>query len=283
MNEKPRRLQPRLQTLRELFLKSGNLCAFPNCTELMMNRDGEFIGQICHIEAAEKGGERFNPRMTNEQRRAASNLIIMCYTHHRITNNVDDYPVDRLRRIKHEHEQRFSHPDRAILDHLVDWTTTDRPTEPRNLRRMNEALKWELTEADLESAVTELNKFIQTLSLVPIDVRVFVSAVAKRMHRVQGTRSVRDELFGTNLLLSDFQSSYRISDSAIRKNLTQMDAYGIGGMDEIDMDFGPEPAIRLRTLKSGWRIWTDFVQFSVVTNAPLEHFVEDLDFSALDH
>src|SRR5690606_5537463 len=51
MPEKPKRLTPTNKTLREIFLKSGNLCAFPSCTNIMMDADGTFIGNLCHIEA----------------------------------------------------------------------------------------------------------------------------------------------------------------------------------------------------------------------------------------
>src|SRR4051812_38825563 len=91
MTEVPKRLAPTPETLRELFLKSGNRCAFPGCTALLMDEDGTFIAQLCHIEAAELGGERFNLHMSNEQRRAVSNLMLMCYPHHRITNDVSRY------------------------------------------------------------------------------------------------------------------------------------------------------------------------------------------------
>src|SRR5579859_4942500 len=94
--EKARRLAPSSDTLRELFLKSGNLCAFPGCGRLMMNVEGVFIGQVCHIEAAEEAGERFNGAMTNEDRRASANLILMCYEHHQVTNDVDKYTVEVL-------------------------------------------------------------------------------------------------------------------------------------------------------------------------------------------
>jgi hypothetical protein len=60
MSKKKARLAPLSVTLRELFLKSGNLCAYPGCGKLMMNADGVFIGMVCHIEGAEEGGERFN-------------------------------------------------------------------------------------------------------------------------------------------------------------------------------------------------------------------------------
>ncbi len=93
MKQKPKRLTPTPETLRELFLKSGNLCAYSDCDRLMTNADRVFIGQVCHIEAAEPNGERFNPSMTNEQRRAGSNLLLMCYEHHTITNDVRKFPV----------------------------------------------------------------------------------------------------------------------------------------------------------------------------------------------
>ena len=50
----------------------------------MMNEQGVFIGQVCHIKAAENGGPRFSPAMTNEQRRAPANLMLMCYAHHQV-------------------------------------------------------------------------------------------------------------------------------------------------------------------------------------------------------
>lgn len=53
VNETGKRLVPTKDVLRELYLKSGNQCAFPYCVRPMMNSDGEFVGQICHIEAAE--------------------------------------------------------------------------------------------------------------------------------------------------------------------------------------------------------------------------------------
>jgi hypothetical protein len=58
--DKPaKRLMPLPDTLRELYLKCGNECAFPDCHRIMINSDGVFVGQVCHIEAAAPGGERF--------------------------------------------------------------------------------------------------------------------------------------------------------------------------------------------------------------------------------
>jgi hypothetical protein len=114
--EIPKRLGPRPETVRELYLKSGNLCAFPDCDALMMNEDDDFIGQICHIEAVAPDGERFNPNMSNEERRSGANLMLMCYPHHRQTNDVAKYSVADLKRMKAAHEQKFSSPDRAMRE-----------------------------------------------------------------------------------------------------------------------------------------------------------------------
>jgi hypothetical protein len=282
MKEEPKRLTPKPETLRELFLKSGNLCAFPNCTALMMNEQGVFIGQLCHIEAAEAGGERFNPDMTNEGRRAPANLMLMCYPHHQITNDVKKYPVSKLRKMKQEHERRFSAPDRAILERLTDWTAADQPTQVKNLSRMNDVLGWNHQGIELTESVDELNKYIERLRLVPIEVRRFIGEIAKRMHKMSKTSAVHDEMFGTSILIADVKDAFRIGDSTIKKRITQLESYHLGGFDEINADLGRQPALRISALKSGWPLWHDIVTFCEATSTSVESFTEDLDFGQLD-
>jgi hypothetical protein len=65
--ENAKRLKPTPETLRELFLKSGNLCAFPGCNQLMMGIEGDFIGQLCHIEAAAGSGDAHSTRVILER------------------------------------------------------------------------------------------------------------------------------------------------------------------------------------------------------------------------
>lgn len=113
------RLPPTIQVLRALFAKSGNLCAFPMCSHPLIDENNLFVGQVCHIEAAESGGERYNPVQTDEQRRNYENLILLCYRHHVVTNDTGLFTVDRLRRMKSEHEAKYSSgafaPDDRVL------------------------------------------------------------------------------------------------------------------------------------------------------------------------
>jgi hypothetical protein len=261
MIEKAKRLTPKGDTLRELFLKSGNLCAFPGCGALMMDAEGEFIGQVCHIEAAEEDGERFNRRMTNERRRHISNLILMCYPHHQKTNDVSAYSVTRLQQMKADHERRFSHPDRAILETLKDWTEADTPTEVLNLKRMDQRLGWNQPAGDLELSVDELNAYVRKLRNVPIDLRRFIGAVARRAVKMQDSRVAQNEMFGFKVLISDLRGALRLSERTIGERANQLDGYGVGDVDEIDTDLGWKPAVRIRHLKSGWPLWLDIVAF----------------------
>jgi hypothetical protein len=103
---KVKRLNPTADTKRTLFLLSMNQCAFPSCLHNIINENNQFIGEICHIEAANEGGERFNMKQTNEERRHISNLILMCPIHHKTTNNTNIYNVEKMIEIKLKHEKK---------------------------------------------------------------------------------------------------------------------------------------------------------------------------------
>lgn len=103
-----------------LFALSGNKCAFPKCEQEIINKDGVVIGEICHIEAAEKGGERYNPDQDDEQRRSFDNLILLCSNHHKITNNVQNYPTWKLKKMKDDHEKNLTGKTINVDDNTID-------------------------------------------------------------------------------------------------------------------------------------------------------------------
>lgn len=282
VTEEAKRLTPKGETLREIFLKSGNLCAFPGCGRLMMDADGTFIGQVCHIEAAEENGERFNKHMTNEARRQAANLMLMCYEHHQKTNDVAAYPAAKLKQMKADHEKRFSHPDRAILEKLTDWTEADEPAHATNLIRLDAAVGWGHSAHELAEAAAELKDYVGRLRDMPVDLRRFIGAVVKRAVKMEETNAVRTSFGGVTILVSDLKGAFKLSERTIGERANQLDAYGFGDLDTIDTDLGPKPAVRIRNLKSGWPLWLDLVRFCEVESEPMEAFTDDLDFARLD-
>ena len=60
---------PPSSTIRALFAKSGNVCAFPECTHELVTKDNLYVAEVCHIEAANPRGARY--KSIQPQRRPA--------------------------------------------------------------------------------------------------------------------------------------------------------------------------------------------------------------------
>lgn len=76
--------------------------------------DGEtVIGEICHIKGKNPDAPRYDPSQTLEERHGYYNLLLMCGTHHTvIDSDVDVYTVERLLKMKSDHEKKAaSMPD----------------------------------------------------------------------------------------------------------------------------------------------------------------------------
>ena len=106
---------------RSLFARSGNRCAFPGCDQKIVVADGTYVAELCHIEAAASGGERFNGDQSQEDRTSAENLILFCKFHHVITNDEKVFTPATLRQIKEDHERRVAIklPAPSLSEH--DW------------------------------------------------------------------------------------------------------------------------------------------------------------------
>ena len=76
-----------INTWKALLAKSGNRCAFPGCSCEIVDKENVIIGVAAHIEAAEKGGARYNPNQTEDERNGYENLIYLCPTHHSFKRN----------------------------------------------------------------------------------------------------------------------------------------------------------------------------------------------------
>ena len=99
------------RTLKILFGLSGNLCAYPGCTNKVIERateqsDEQVIGHVCHIYALSEKGPRGKPGLTAEELNSPENLILLCPTHHRLVDcQHESYPAEELKKWKREHER----------------------------------------------------------------------------------------------------------------------------------------------------------------------------------
>jgi hypothetical protein len=103
--------------LKKLFALSGNQCAFPGCLVPVVDGDsGIVVAEICHIKGKSPNGPRYDDTQSNEERNGYDNLVVMCAPHNKIVDHPDtrdQYPVERLRQMKEDHEAKFR---RKLLD-----------------------------------------------------------------------------------------------------------------------------------------------------------------------
>ena len=280
MTEKVKRLRPTPSTARELYVLSGNICAFPSCEALLLDKTGAFVGEICHIEAAEQGGPRFNPDMTNEDRRKASNLILLCRNHHARVDQTEKHSVQSLRKMKKDHQAKFSNPGKKILEKLIDWTRGE-PTKVTNLQRLYAVIGLKLDEEKIAASVNELNEYIDVLNRIPAEVRQQAYSFVQRAHHMMGSDVVEDSpMDGAAILLSDLKKSHRISRWKVGQIAEDLEAYGVARMDTIGSAENPRPAVRLDGRTMEWFGHID--SFCSLTNTDADDFIEDLDFSPFD-
>lgn len=98
---------PSLPTIKTLFARSKNQCAFPECAAPIAESSGTVTGEVCHIRALNVGGPRYDPNQTPEERNAAPNLVLMCGRHHKIIDTeTGTFTVARLQSIKQAHEEK---------------------------------------------------------------------------------------------------------------------------------------------------------------------------------
>ena len=117
--KKMARKSPSARSLKLLYVRSGNECAFPDCEHPIFNDKGLYIAQLCHIKGTKKGGQRYDADQTDEERRSPENLLFMCHRHHKETDNEEEYSVDKLTEIKNNHELRFTEEGRKFSKEMI--------------------------------------------------------------------------------------------------------------------------------------------------------------------
>lgn len=97
-----------------LFLLSRGYCYAPKCPRRVVQilEDGNpyvyaFVAHIC----GERGGPRYDPNMSDEERTSFSNMLLLCDGHHKQIDRkptADNYPAELLRAWKREREGDYT-------------------------------------------------------------------------------------------------------------------------------------------------------------------------------
>jgi hypothetical protein len=270
-SEVPKRLGQTKATIRHLFAHSGNVCAYAGCRHPLIDGHGNFVAELCHIEAAEPGGERFNPAMTNAERSDRDNLLLLCHRHHVETNDVHAWPVERMRELKAEHERRYEESEAVVAEHVfVDITKGVAAGQPVTLARFADVLGWDLTPEQVDETRTEmLLPLLENLAKLAPDTRALLLIVLERGEE-------RDDEVA--LPFHELEQVTGHGRASLVPHLDTLRRYGVTSVVE---DWDDREWVATRDL-NGWPFWSALKDYCSKTGLELQDFVMGLRFDLLD-
>ncbi|WP_433616779.1 hypothetical protein ACQP2P_15805 [Dactylosporangium sp. CA-139114] len=270
------RLQPTQETLRTLYLHSGNECAYPDCTARIINDAGIYIAQLAHIEAAERGGPRYNASQTDEERRSAENLLFLCYVHHKVTD-APEYTVAKLRQLKKDHESRFGEAAIARLaDAVQDLTKQQQAHGAFSLSRLADFIDLPNRPVELPALAQEMRAFAAQLADLPREHRGILAIILEKGKSQWGNRSK------IRMQIHELEARAGVGYRGLYPHLKFLEE---GNFVELDIDDPEEgvPRVSLRNRRDFENpLWELIKSFCDASNISVLDIVVDLDFSSLD-
>ena len=126
-----------------LWSYSGGVCCFPDCNVMCVQEATDVtpsftLGHIAHIEAKGDAGPRANPSLSDKERDAYPNLILLCPTHHRLVDALESmYTVEILRSWKEASATRIR---RTLTQEMTRITFAELDTVTQALVNSGEPL-----------------------------------------------------------------------------------------------------------------------------------------------
>ncbi|MDW4912618.1 hypothetical protein [Streptomyces californicus] len=267
------RMEPLGQVARELWILSGNECAFEACTERLISEDGAFIGEVAHIHGVEPSSARHNPALDREALRAADNLMLLCPNHHTRIDHVNSrskYPTPMLRRMKRTHEDRFRAAAAYIEAQFTDHTTATTVRYATTLNAFHAAIGVDkLTPDEKQEDVRLVNAIADRLAELTLTARSLLSFLVQA-----------DAVLG----IAEVSRRTRRSQSAITSTMEELDRLGYAYLEREPDEDEPRGALKLLAPTSfdGWPLWDDLRSFLGEHPEHLARVIVDLDFDLLD-
>ncbi len=271
------RLEPTPTTIKELFARSGNVCAFPGCRHPVIDEQGNVVAQIVHIKGVRPGAPRFDESQTPDDRRQPSNLTIMCWGHHKATDDEGLYPTAKMIEIKQSHENRFGGLLAGLQATVEDQTayTTTRPPETMALYKEHYGL------SDEETRQTQIQfvRLQEELARLPPDARSVLATIVER-----GTNTDENVY---ELPIPELRDVLGISDARLGEQLATLKHNGFVDIDS-EMREGYHSATEFVFTAprmpgtDGVPLIDDLVRFAGLGDRRVAGVIVELDFRLLD-
>jgi hypothetical protein len=198
----------------------------------------------------------------------------MCHPHHKRTDDVVKYPVIELRRLKAEHESKFTSIVERIRDSVVDHAARSALTLPTTLQRLADTLGWDDWGDDtaaVSGTLAEIATFCNAIKALPIATRELLVVIVERA----APRPPYSD--NPRVLFHEVVQACEMSEHNVIKHVRIMEAHDIASGFSID----DEPYIELGN--TGDRpIWSDLRTFCDHAAVELRELIVNLRFGLLD-
>ncbi|MFE3382582.1 hypothetical protein [Streptomyces anulatus] len=267
------RMEPLGQVARELWILSGNECAFEACAERLICEDGAFIGEVAHIHGVEPSSPRHDPSLDRQALRAAGNLMLLCPKHHTRIDHVNSrskYPAPMLRRMKRKHEERFREAAACIEAQFTDHTKAATVRYATTLDALHAAIGVDKLTPDEKQEDAELvNTIADKLAELTLPARSLLSFLVQA-----------DAVLG----IAEVSRRTRRSQSEIISTMEELDRLGYAYLEREPDEDEPRGALKLNTPTSfdGWPFWDDLRSFLDQHPERIVRVIVDLEFNLLD-
>ncbi len=269
-----KRLSPTSTTARELYLYSGNQCAFPSCTSSLLLDDSTWDCQVAHISAVEENWPRGGHDLSNEALRDVSNLLLLCSKHHHVIDNKKlefTYTVEVVQQMKQDHERKYR---KAIagLERIVDTTDGSNVQYPTNLR----ALPGFGDDAD-ETAVNIafMKPWIDAISQQPPAIRDLLAICLAHGNPGRGWKKP------VRVKLTQIEGVVQIDSKEIRRRALHLADDGLLSID-VDEDITYFELVDPTSGEIGWDMFVELHTFAGGDQSIVRRAIGKLDFTVFD-
>lgn len=162
------------RTLKVLFARSLNRCAYPGCTESIVDPVTEVVnGEVCHIEGVEPKSARYNPNQDRNAINDSSNLILLCSKHHKlIDEHPETYTVSWLRQRKEQLESQGRCELEPSDTRFVEVMLMKRDGLATEVRKYNNSNHFEATGSATQNITITNNIKVRGCKRMPASVPV---------------------------------------------------------------------------------------------------------------
>ena len=264
---------------RRLYLASGNRCAFPQCDQPLMGVDAVLVGEIAHIEGALADSARFNPKMSNEQRRNYDNLILVCRTHHAtIDRNPEHWTVAKLKDLKRKHEAIYT----AAVDQLRRQVSdiTDGVSYTPAVNGLAILDPDGLNERERAESCKVINRFAELLASIPYDARSVLALIVERGDMVGGYRQIHSNS-ELEIPVRVLKSLADCSSARLNQHTEVLEHFELLSL-EVPDDSPPVYVVGDSTSGNGWPLLQEIRHLAGEDRSVVRRILCDLDFSAFD-